>query len=269
MKASILPAAIWLLAAAPALAAGFDKPLSMERIPIARVGGASTGKAALSCFYFRGLRVKQLDLGEVGAAELAILPLAGGTKPPCRRSAAPGEIVIPSKEWSGYFKGVRSGFVFFDAEDGTNGGLGFAVFDGRTGKKLFEDLAVGALRTAKTAAGAIRVRYRRAVAGPCSVPHAGAKCWAAMAARMPGVRTVPAPDCKGGYAKAKSAMAKGRCEAQRNTSPGCFAVEMKRLDAQRWNEAPSVVAYEVEAVIGRSRQSVRALAGVLSCWPAD
>lgn len=268
MKASILPAAIWLLAAAPTLAAGFDKPLSTERIPIAS-GGASGGKAALSCFYFRGLRVKQLDLGEVGAAELAILPLAGGAKPPCRRSASPGEIVIPSKEWSGYFKGVRSGYVFFDAEDGTNGGLGFAVFDGRTGKKLFEDLAVGALRTAKTSAGAIRVRYRRVFAGSCSVPQAGAKCWAEMAAGMPGVRTAPPPDCRAGYAKAKAAMAKGRCEARQKPSPGCFAAEMKRLDEQRWNEAPSVVAYDVEAEIGRSRQSMRALGGVLSCWPAD
>ncbi|HEV2301523.1 MAG TPA: hypothetical protein VGR91_08135 [Stellaceae bacterium] len=213
--------------------------------------------------------MKELDLGEV-AAELTILPLPpDGKHPPCRRRTAPGEIVIPAKEWSGYFRGVKSGYVFFDAEDGSNGGLGFAVFDGRTGRKLFEDVAVGGLRGAERAGPAIRLRYRRALVGACSIPHDGAKCWAATAAQMPGVKAAPPPDCGAGYLKAKSAMARGRCEARQGAGPDCIAAEMKRLDEQHWNEAPSVVAYGVEAEIGRSEQRVRALGGALSCWPAD
>ena len=278
MRASVLPVSALLFAATcvatqawGADASGvFDPPLATERVPIAGTADGSARKHRLSCFLYKGVRVKELDLGEVGAAELAILPLPPGDgHTPCRRGTAPGEIVVPGKEWSGYFKGVKSGYVLFDAEDGTNGGLGFAVFDGRTGKKLFEDIAVGDIRDAEAAGAAIRLRYRRAVAGACSIPHEGAKCWAATAAQMPGATAAPPPDCNAGYLKAKSAMARGRCEAAQGAGPGCFEAEMKRLDEQRWNEAPSVVAYDAEAEIGPSRQSVRWLGGALSCWPAD
>lgn len=273
----MLAAAAMLLAATSAAAAAagagtsgiFDAPLAVERVPIGAGENGSARKRQLSCFVYKGLRVKELDLGEVGAAELAILPLPPGARHvPCERQTAPGEIIVPADAWSGYFKGVKSGFVLFDAEDGTNGGLGFAVFDGRSGKKLFEDLAVGEMRAAEAAGAAIRLRYRRAFVAACSIPHQGATCWAA-AARMAGVKAAPAPDCEAGYLKAKAAMARGRCEAGPGVSPACLEAEMRRLDEQRWNEAPSVVAYEVEAEIGPSRQSVRTLGGPLSCWPAD
>jgi hypothetical protein len=267
---TLLVASILLLPLAAAAAAPpsgvFDKPLRTERVVLPK-GNAE--KRELTCFYFAGLRVKQLDLGEVGAAELAILPLAPSASPiACRRQAAPGEIVIPSKAWSGYFKGVRSGFVVFDAEDGSNGGLGFAVFDGRDGRKLFEDMAVGNIRAAEAAGAEIRLRYRRALLGKCSVPHDGAACWARIAAQMAGVTAAAEPDCAAGYLKAKTEMARGRCEAQHGDA-GCLDGEMKRLDEQRWNETPSVIGYDVEADIGPSGHSVRATGGALSCWPAD
>ncbi|HZU91787.1 MAG TPA: hypothetical protein VE993_21220 [Stellaceae bacterium] len=136
--------ALLVLAAVPANAAdngralrrsgAFDAPLRTER---RKIPDSESGKARLSCFSFDRVRMKQLDLGEVGAAELAILPLeTDADAVPCRRETAAGEIVIPADRWSGYFKGVRSGYVFFDAEDGANGGFGFAVFDGSTGRKL-------------------------------------------------------------------------------------------------------------------------------------
>jgi hypothetical protein len=39
---------------------------------------------------------------------------------------------------------------------------------------------------------------------------------------------------------------------------------MQILDQQHWDQAPSVIAYDVEGEIGRSRQTVRALGGELS-----
>ena len=278
MRASILLSAALLAGGAaiaspapkPAASGVFEPPLSVERIPLGGDAKGAARKRRLSCFFYRRVRVKELDLGEVGAAELAILPLApGAAKVRCERRAAPGEIVIPAKEWSGYFKGVKSGYVFFDAEDGNNGGLGFAVFDERTGRKLFEDLAVGELRAAEPGGAALRLRYRRAFAAACSIPQDGKQCWTATSARLPGLETAPPPDCAAGYLKAKSAMAAGRCEAQGRKRPDCLAAEMKRLDEQRWNEAPSVIGYDAEAEVGGGRQSVRALGGALSCWPAD
>ena len=266
-----VPALLALLASATAAAAEtppspvFDRPLASERVDL----GSGSGKRVLSCFYFPGLRVKQLDTGEVGAAELAILPRRDTRHIACRTRTEAGEIVIPADKWSGYFKGVKAGYVFFDAEDGTNGGLGFAVFDGHSGAKLFEDLAVGDIRSAEPVGGAIRLRYRRALPGACSVPRDGVTCWASIAAKIPGAETAAAPDCAAGYLKAKTDMARGRCEAQNDKRPGCFAAEMKRLDQQRWDDAPSVIGLDVEAEITGSRQSVKALGAAQSCWPSD
>jgi len=266
------------LAASPPSQTVFDQPLSVERIKRKPKKAAPGDKYELSCFHFPGLRVKQLDLGEIGAAELAILPEeARGKRIGCQERKASGEIVIPAKAWSGYFKGAKAGYVLFDAEDGTNGGLGFAVFDGRDGKKLFEDLAVGEFRSAETIESGLRLRYRRASAGSCSVVTEGPKCWSKLveqmpgvaAEPMPGVAAEPMPECAKGYLEAKREMASGRCEAQRDNSETCGQREMQILDQQHWDQAPSVIAYDVEAEIGRSRQTVRAVGGELSCWPSD
>jgi hypothetical protein len=272
-----------LLAAPPVLAAEpgpgqtpvspptiFDAPLKTERITLPKTRGEPADKRELTCFRFAELRVKQLDLGEVGAAQLAILPQKAGAKPtPCQRQTAAGEIVIPAKAWSGYFKGVKSNYVFFDAEDGTNGGLGFAVFDGRTGTKLFEDLAVGEIGTAEPSEDGIKLRYKRAFSGTCSIPAAGVGCWAEILQKMPGVKAEPIPDCAAGYLKAKSEMARGRCEAQNEKGETCLQKEMKLLDEQKWDTSPSVIGYDVEARIKASQPSVTATGGELSCWPAD
>ena len=270
---------ILLLAALPANAAdnggasrsgAFDAPLHTERVALTVPQTEGAAKGRLTCFYFDGVRVKQLDLGEVGAAELAILPLKTGAEAaPCRRETAAGEIVIPSEQWGGYFKAVRSGYVFFDAEDGTNGGLGFAVFDGSTGRKLFEDVAVGEIRTSAADGAAVTLRYRRALTADCSVRAQREKCWGRIAAQLTGTEQVRPPDCTSGYRKAKAEMARARCEAPPGRGKGCFAAEMKRLDQQHWNEAPSVIAYNVAVQIERSGHVMHATGGTMSCWPAD
>jgi len=248
----------------------FDAPVTTERIRLGTPRGEPAGKRELACFHFAELRVKQLDLGEVGAAQLSILPYKPGAKRVvCQKKSAPGEIVIPADTWSGYFAGAKAGYVFFEAEDGTNGGLGFAVFDGRTGAKLFSDLAVGDIRSAEPIEGGIKLSYRRALVGDCSIPVGGTSCWSEIVQHMPGVKAEPMPDCAAGYLKAKSDMARGRCEAQRDKSETCFQNEMKLLDEQKWDTAPSVIGYDVEALIKHTEQSVTATGDQLSCWPSD
>lgn len=257
-------------AVSSATATVFDAPLATERIKLGRVRGEPAAKRELTCFHFAELRVKQFDLGEVGAAQLAILAYKPGAKRAvCQQKTAPGEIVIPADSWSGYFKGAKSGYVFFDADDGTNGGLGFAVFDGRTGARLFTDLAVGEIASTEPIEGGIKLGYKRAFSGGCSIPAAGTSCWSEIVQQMPGVKPEPVPDCAAGYLKAKSEMARGRCEAQQDKGETCFGKEMKLLDEQQWDKSPSVIGYDVEAQIKGSQNSVAAIGDQLSCWPAD
>jgi hypothetical protein len=96
----------------------------------------------LMCFYCRSLMVKQLtNEWNKGALFLSFLRF-DQTRPACVEEHSPAEKVLGYPEWGGYFRGLAKGdLVFFDAEDGQDGGMPFAVYDSKTQKKIFEDNA--------------------------------------------------------------------------------------------------------------------------------
>jgi hypothetical protein len=93
----------------------------------------------LSCYLYATFMVKQYDEGEKGSECLAIAPIDGRVRPPCALSHGASEKVIAPSEWTGYFMGAKGSLAFFSAEDGFNAGLPFAVYDSKTGTKVFED----------------------------------------------------------------------------------------------------------------------------------
>jgi hypothetical protein len=267
MKRMLAAVALILLGAVPAQGADsvFDPPLDTRTQNFPETKEA--GKTALTCNYYPHFMVKQIDEGEVGAFQLSVIPVAGGVRPPCQRENLPTEKVVKPDDWSGYFKGVKGDFVFFDAEDGVNGGLGFAVFTADAGK-LFEDSAEGALESAMLDGGKLTLRYTRSFAGECSEPHDGAKCWEQIAAAA-GIDKAPKPDCVAGYAKVKNDNARSYCDQENDKSPGCIATHLKEFDSQHWDEAPSMVTYRVETVLDAGKSATKALSSALSCGPAD
>lgn len=259
-----------LVLATPAAAGdtGFDPPLATQTRTVPPT--AERPKATLACRTYAGFMVKVVDEGEVGAAQLSILPIApGASRPACRRENAADEKVISAKDWDGYFKGVKGDYVLFDAADGVNGALPFAVFSAATGAKLLEDAALGALHRVALDGGTLTLGYRRSVTADCSVPHDGAACWTKLAAAN-GLAADKAPDCAAGYARARRAMAKDRCEAQGRPVAGCLETELKAYDAQGWDAAPSVVLYEAETVLAPGQPpKVTARGPALACHPSD
>lgn len=269
MKAgiAIFLAGIFLASSATAAPSVFDTPLDTQtvKLPAAK----NTPQTTVTCSYYANFMVKQVDEGELGAAQLSIAsidPLAG--KHACKRQNVTGEKVVNPDDWTGYFEGVKGDYVFFQAEDGVNGGMGFAVFAAGSGKKLFEDSALGDLHSLALNGPALTMRYQRSFAGPCSVPHAGPSCWAKIAAAT-GVNASSPPDCAAGYLKAKNEMAKGRCEADKNSAPACLASALKELDAQRWDEAPSVILYEAQTILSAGHATTTSLGAALACHPSD
>jgi hypothetical protein len=244
----------------------FDPPLRTQKQTLPAVG--NTPKTTLTCRYYAHFMVKEVDEGEVGAAQLSIVPIAGTSRPACQRKNVPSEKVVNPNDWTGYVKGVKGDYVFFDADDGVNGGLGFAVVAAGSAKKLFEDSAVGDLHSVALDGATLTLRYKRSFAGDCSVPHIGAGCWTKIAAAT-GQGAARQPDCAAGYLKAKNEMAKGRCEAQKKSGPACLAAALKGLDAQRWNEAPSVIVYEAEAVLKPGQATTRPIGAPVACHPSD
>ncbi|HKF70347.1 MAG TPA: hypothetical protein VKB68_01255 [Stellaceae bacterium] len=259
----LLAPAAW---AAKPVASVFDPPLKTQKLtlPANEVGH----KPKLTCRYFAHFMVKEIDEGEVGAAQLSIVPIGGGAKPACQRKNVAGEKVVDPRDWSGYFKGVKGDYVLFDADDGVNGGLGFAIVAAATGKKLFEDSALGNLKSVALNGSALIIRYARSYSGDCSVPHDGATCWTKIATAA-AMGAAPQPDCAAGYLKAKNDMAKGRCQADKKPGPACIAAALRELDKQRWNEAPSVIVYDAETVLKTEGATVRPVGPVRACHPSD
>jgi len=263
--ALIFGAALTANASAAATNTLFDVASGVDKVTVPAKG--TTPEVTTTCHYYAHYMVKQVDEGEVGAAQISILPTDGKHKPKCERANAAGEKVINPADWAGYFKGVKGDFVFVDAADGNQGAMGVAVFD-KDGKKLFDDLIKGDFHAVDVAGATLTLKYQRAFAGPCSVAKDGAACWAKVASAAQ-VAATPAPDCAKGYLTAKTAMAKGRCEADKTPTAACEAKALKELDAQRWNESPSVILFEAETVIASGKATTKATGTALACYPAD
>jgi len=244
-------AAVVLASLASGTAAGaaapspFDKPQQVVRRPLPRDPSNPQARPRVSCFYFARLMVKEVDLGEKGAEQLSLLPLDGtASKPDCRRDNAANERVV--RDWSGYFKGVKGDYVFFDADDGWNAGVGFAVF-AADGRKLFEDVAKGRMTVALGAHG-LELGYRRVYGAPCSLAADAAGCWQRIRGDT-GLAGDQPPDCAAAY------------ERERRRTPQ-FSREL--LDD------PTIVDYDVAASIGAGGATTRPRNGkALACRPAQ
>ena len=224
----------------------FDKPAKAVKIPLAADPQNPQAKPMLSCFYYAKFAVKQIDRGEVGAEQLSIVTLDASEPYKCREANTGGEKVVDSKDWSGYFKGVKGSYVFFDADDGLNGGLAFAVFDASDGKKLFEDTAKS-LHAIRLTPSGIVLNYSRVYAPGCSLFADAAGCWAKVKQATGLTQEFP-PDCTAAY----------RAEEQRMKGSSHQAASV-----------PSVVQYEAQTVLDAGRASISAAPGQVSCRLAD
>jgi len=205
----------------------------------------------LVCYSYSTLMVKEYgEEWEKGTEWLAILPVKeGGASPVCDRSHGPEERVIEGQEWSGGLKGVKGNLVFFDADDGRDGGMPFVVYDARTGKKVFEDSGYDSkfvnrkvqpspfnrMRVERAADGRISLKYLRVVAFDCDLYREKAACWEQVRKKL-NLEDARVPVCSG----------------------------YKGLPT-RW---PSAVAYPVEVSLF-PQPVIKTIPGPVRCWPVD
>jgi hypothetical protein len=206
------------------------------------------------------------NMGEVGAERLGILAVTPESTGKCTRRKSVEEKVIPIKEWSGYFMGVKNGYVFFSADDGLNNGMPFAVYDARTAKKLFEDNVRAEITFTPTTDQTISMQYTRVVSDDCQILK-DTSCWQRMAEKY-GLGKTAAPDCRKGYDASAESMAKGRCsDKPARAMAGCVEKE-RPLAVKQANDAPSVISYPVQVTLNPAA-TVNPVEGEIKCWPAD
>lgn len=241
---------ICALAVAPAVAFAqtpaqlFDKPSAEKVLPLKPAPLNPQTKPNVSCFYYPGFMVKQIDMGEKGAAQLSIVPVTGTANPDCGEANTSAEKVIDSNDWSGYFRGVKGNHIFFDADDGVNGGVGFAIFN-PGGKKLFKDVAAD-LHTLEVTPKGLALSYRRVYSAPCSLVADAAGCWEKVKAET-GLAASPA-DCAAAY------------EAERKAYGN---------SAEQMAADPSVVEYDVETTLEDGQAKIKPVVGKVVCRPAN
>jgi hypothetical protein len=235
-------------------------------VDLGHSGSGPGARAKVTCYFFPTFMVKEVDMGEKGAEKLAIVATGKTRDHTCSRRRDQGEKEINSDEWSGYFKGVKGDLVFFDADDGWNGGMGFAIYNAKTGKKVFDDVAVGDLQLSTREDKAFRLAYTRVVQGECVIPKEQSACWNKIKQKL-ALENASAPDCKAGYEKSAQEMAKGRCQAQSADNAQCLAKELPLARTQA-ADSPSVVSYPVEVSLDPS-PAIKPATGNVSCWPAD
>ncbi len=226
----------------------FDAPKKLVRLSLPSDPANPQAKAQLSCFYYPHFMVKEIDLGELGAQQLSIAAIASGqASPDCRRANSTNEKLISPDDWSGYVWGVKGSYVFFSAEDGWNGGMGFAVFTAAEGKKIFED-AAKTWRSIQLSATGLAVGYQRVYGASCSLRADEAACWQRIK-RETGLAGASAPDCTAAY-----------------------LAEQKRTPAfaQQVLGDPSVLDYDVNVTIDAGAAKIVPVSGkALNCRPAD
>ena len=255
-----------LLLVVASCAATFDPPRSKKTVVLGPSPARTKTLAKVNCYVYPAFMVKEVDMGEKGAERLAIVPIAHGVVPPCTRAKGRTEMVINPDEWSGYFKGVKGDLVFFDADDGWNGGMGFIVYSSKTGKKLFEDSRAGDLGFLPPQNGQIVLRYTRIIDSRCNLPREQEACWQQVTKTV-GVEKLPQPDCQKAYEESAQALAKGRCEAQKAKTPQCVAKEIS-LAREQTSQATSIIAYPVEVTLS-SQPEIKPITGDVKCWPSD
>ncbi len=236
------------LCAATTSAVVFDKPVDKQVVKLPADPDNPQAKPKRSCYFYSGFMVKEVDLGEKGAAMLSITPLAKSAQKPSCDAKTANEVVIKGHDWLGYFGGVKGEFIIFAAADGVNGGMPFAVYSAKTGKKLFEDSAGTELfRSIQLSNNGVILRYTRVFLAPCSL-YADAKgCWAKIKAAA-SITRADVPDCRNDYEK-----------------------EMKRTPKYAKDIAAgrSVIGYNVEARYSNGKLTLTPTAGPIACWLED
>lgn len=214
----------------------YDLPLARRVVETGRVPESNT-QGRLTCDYFPSFMVKELDLGGEGAEWVAIVPAESGHPPACARKPSAAEKMIRRRDWCGYFAGAKNQYVFLNACSFHNAGLDFAIYDARSGERIFEDTAMaskaGGITFKRTAKDGLTATYARVALFDCTLPVDREPCW-------------------------------NRIERE----TGLANREIPVCTPYDPHMTGTVVSYPVEVELG-ARPRVRAVAGNVRCWPPE
>lgn len=218
----------------------FDRATRAE-VELAEKDTGFDMKGKLTCLRYPNFALKQLDLGEKGAAGLYIASSEG----PCQLNPTLDRKI--EDDTAGYIWGAVGPYAFFRGADGWNGGLPFVIYDARTGTRLMDDVVAGEFAGLTLVGEDLTLRYRRTYAASCSLIAAADTCAATIRQELGLEPDRAMPDCRAAY------------------QPAIDADPNAAKDIEAW---PSVIDYPVERKLSTTGTSLVAVDGELTCRPS-
>ena len=219
----------------------FDHPVTVQRVP-AESSADPVGE--IKCSYYPDLMVREAGTDSPGPGPATIVPISGASlRPACART--PVAHGVPLKTGGYYLIGKKGPYLAFGAAD-PNGAEDFKIIDAATGRQIFADSRrPTGFQSAAVENGAYRVRYTRAVNGPCSIVKDGSACWAKM------VRTGAIP----------------RELALSPPSVQICAAEYRKEKVPAPADDPSIIFYDVDITLDKSGKAQVNSRGAVGCEP--
>jgi membrane-bound inhibitor of C-type lysozyme len=218
----------------------FDRATRAE-VELAETETGFDMKGKLTCLRYPDFALKELDLGEKGAAGLYIASSEG----PCQLNPTLDRKI--EDDTAGYLWGAVGPYAFFRGADGWNGGMPFVVYDARTGTRLMDDVVSGDFAGLVLAGEELTLRYRRTFSASCSLLSAPESCAATIRQELGLAADRPMPDCRPAY------------------QPAIDGDPNAAKDIEAW---PSVIDYPVERKLSPAGTSFVAVDGDLTCRPS-
>lgn len=218
----------------------FDRATRAE-VELAEQDTGFNMKGKLTCLRYPNFALKELDLGEKGAAGLFIAPSEG----PCQLNPTLDRKI--EDETAGYLWGAVGPYAFFRGADGWNGGMPFVVYDARNGTRLIDDVVAGEFSALVLVGEELTLRYRRTYAATCSLLAAPETCAATIRQELGLAGDRALPDCRPAY------------------QPAIDADPKAVKDIEAWS---SVIDYPVERKLSANGTSLVAVEGDLTCRPS-
>ncbi len=218
----------------------FDRATRAE-VELAEKDTGFDMKGKLTCLRYPNFALKELDLGEKGAAGLYIAPSEG----PCQLNPTLDRKI--EDDTAGYLWGAVGPYAFFRGADGWNGGMPFVVYDTRNGTRLMDDVVAGEFSALTLVDDELTLRYRRTYAATCSLLAQPESCAATIRKELGLAADRPLPDCRAAY------------------QPAIDADPNAAKDIEAW---PSVIDYPIARKLTANGTSFVAVEGELTCRPA-
>lgn len=231
----------------------FDTPIEKKVMDFGPSSENPRRRVTLSCYFYANFMVKEYnDEGMKGAQLLSITPITAQAHPACSQELGPSETIIgkEGKGWWGYYWGAKGNYVFFSAADGWDGGIAFAIYNFKTGKREFEDSSYegenwnlkpepspfNTLRVTALQGHPLTLTYLRVVEAKCDL-HLWMKegCWSRVRRGL-GIKDTRMPTCSG----------------------------YDNIDIRY----DSAIAYPVEVSLSKP-PVIKTIAGPVKCWPTD